>query len=136
MTTIVPPTPERTLGEKINDLVDQRAKYRVMKKKADELYEEYQKQCGEIMADMKTAKVEKATGTKGTVSLSSTDIAHVIEWDKVYNFILRSKSFELMQRRISDGAYRELLEKRKGKLLPGIKTFEKKGISLLETKKK
>jgi len=82
------------------------------------------------MEEMESQGMKKATGLLGTVSLKETLIAHVLDWDKVYNYILRNKAFHLMQKRISDGAFRELLENRKGKNIPGIDKFNKKGINL------
>ena len=78
--------------------------------------------------------ISKASGKIGTISVKETTVAHVIDWDKVYNFILRSKAFHLMQRRISDGAFREQLDIRKGKRIPGIDSFVKRGINLRNLK--
>lgn len=123
------------LGDQIDNLVVLREEYRAKKKEADDAYTIFQQASNEVMEEMEQNQhVVKASGLRGTASIVKTAIAHVKEWDKVYNFILRHKKFELMQRRISDGAYRELLETRKGKLLPGIETFEKKSISLREIK--
>ena len=122
-----------SLGSQIDNLVILRAEYRKKKKEADDAYAIFQQASTEVMEEMENKQnVMKASGLKGTASIIKTVVAHVKEWDKVYNYILRHKEFHLMQRRISDGAYREILEKRKGKLLPGIETFEKKGISLRE----
>ena len=119
-----------SLGNAIDNLVKKRDKIRAMQQEVDALRSEYEIDSQAVMEEMAGMKIDKATGSLGTVSLKETTVAHVLDWDKVYNFILRHKKFELMQRRIADGAYRELLEIRQGKQVPGIEPFNKKGINL------
>ncbi len=120
----------KTIGEEIDDLFELREKYYAAKKIADDLYTQVQEGQNVIYEHMEENKLDKASGTKATVSLKESVIAHVKDWDKVYNFILRNKAFHLMQKRIADAAFRELVELRKGRQIPGIEPFTKKGINL------
>jgi len=122
------------IGDQIDDLVVQREKMRTLQKEIDTLKSIYDMDIIKILETLDEQGLPKASGKIGTVSVKETTVAHVIDWDKVYNFILRSKAFHLMQRRISDGAFREQLDIRKGKRIPGIDSFVKRGINLRNTK--
>lgn len=122
------------IGEHIDDLVEQREKMRTIQKNLDELKSIYERDIIQILEMLDEQGLPKASGKIGTISVKETTVAHVIDWDKVYNYILRSKNFHLMQRRISDGAFREQLNLRKGKRIPGIESFVKRGINLRNTK--
>lgn len=122
------------IGDRIDDLVNQRDIMRTIQKNLDELKFIYDADIVKILETLDEQGLPKASGKIGTVSVKETEIAHVIDWDKVYNFILRSKAFHLIQRRISDGAFREQLKIRNGKRIPGIDSFVKRGINLRSTK--
>lgn len=122
------------IGERIDDLVEQREKMRTIQKGLDELKAVYDMDVIKILETLDEQGLPKASGKIGTVSIKETTVAHVLDWDKVYNFILRSKAFHLMQRRISDGAFREQLKIRKGKRIPGVESFVKRGINLRNLK--
>lgn len=122
------------IGERIDDLVEQREKMRTIQKGLDELKAVYDMDVIKILKTLDEQGLPKASGKIGTVSIKETTVAHVLDWDKVYNFILRSKAFHLMQRRISDGAFREQLKIRKGKRIPGVESFVKRGINLRNLK--
>lgn len=122
------------IGERIDDLVIQREKMRALQKELDILKSIYDGDVLEALEMLDAQGLPKASGKIGTISVKETEVAHVIDWDKVYNYILRSKTFHLMQRRISDGAFREQLKLRKGKRIPGIESFVKRGINLRNLK--
>jgi len=72
--------------------------------------------------------LEKATGSKATVSISSAVVADVQDWDAFWPYIARNKFWHLVQRRVSDPAYRELLDQ--GKKVPGVLPFTKRKLNL------
>ena len=82
----------------------------------------------ELMADMEANGVDKMTGKHAGVSITSNTVAHVTDWDEMWKFILKTKNTQLLQRRVSDPAYRELLEM--GKKVPGAEAFTKKRLNL------
>lgn len=80
---------------------------------------------------MEAEGMTKATGTKATVSFSFTTIADVQGddgWTKLYAYIKKTGYWHLLHRRVTDGAYKELLEA--GKKVPGVEPFTKKRINL------
>lgn len=72
--------------------------------------------------------LDKATGSKATVSVSTNTVANVTDWDAFWQFILKNKYTHLLQRRVSDPAYRELLEQ--GKKVPGVEPFLKRRLNV------
>ena len=118
------------IGTEIDQLISMREEMRDLNRQAEEIKRKFDEKSEELRLHMEDQNMKKATGQLGTVSLSEVVVAHVQDWDKVYNYILRNKAFQLMQRRIADGAFRELVGLRKGKNIPGIEPFTKKGINL------
>lgn len=88
------------------------------------------------LADLESALMElleangldKATGKCASVSITSTVSAQVEDWDAFLAYIYKNKYGHLLQRRVSDPAYRELLEQ--GKKLPGTQPFTKRRLNL------
>jgi len=118
------------IGSEIDKLVAAREEMRGLQKQIDAIKQIFDVNAEELRMEMENQGMKKATGLLGTVSLKDTVVGHVQDWDKVYNYILRNKAFQLMQRRISEPAFREIVELRKGKNIPGIEPFTKKGINL------
>lgn len=61
------------------------------------------------------------TGKVAHVEISTKPIPTVEDWDKFYTYIARTKSWELMQRRVSDSAVKERWDA--GKQVPGVGKF-------------
>lgn len=72
--------------------------------------------------------LSKATGSKATLSVSTNTVADVQDWDAFWAFIIKNKYTHMLQRRVSDPAYRELLEA--GKKVPGVEPFIKRSLNL------
>lgn len=81
----------------------------------------------ELMEAMAAAGMEKAATKAGSVSMSASTVAQVVDWDAFYAYIYKNKFGHLLQRRVSDPAWRELLEQ--GKKVPGTTGFTKKRLS-------
>lgn len=81
-----------------------------------------------LMERLGAEGLEKATGSKASVSITSSVNADVQDWDTFWTFIIKNKYSQLLQRRVSEPAYRELLEA--GKKVPGVQPFTKKKLNL------
>lgn len=81
-----------------------------------------------LMEDMQANGVDKMTGKHASVSITSTVVANVEDWDAFWAYIHKMKYGHLLQRRVSDPAYRELLDL--GKKIPGTQPFTKKRLNL------
>lgn len=97
-----------TVGSLIDKLDDLREK----KRKADLVVKELETQYSELdtvlMQRLQAEGMQKASGKKATYSLGEEVVATVNDWDIAWKTI--AKQPQLMQRRISNPAFRELLE--------------------------
>jgi len=81
-----------------------------------------------LMDQMEEQGLEKATGSKASASISASTVADVQDWDLFWPYIAKNKYWHLVQRRVSDPAYRELLDA--GKKVPGVQPFVKRRLNL------
>lgn len=114
----------------ISNLAKVKAEITELNKQVKKLTERRDLLESELIAAMKETGVDQLRNDVATVSLTETDLPQVEDWDRFYNFILRNKALYLLERRPASKAYREMLEMRKGRAIPGVKTFTKTGISL------
>ena len=80
------------------------------------------------MERLEAEGLDKASGSKATVSISANTVANVEDWDSFWSYIIKNKYTHLLQRRVSDPAYRELLEQ--GKRVPGVQPFVKRTLNV------
>lgn len=119
------------LGKLIDSMWELREKRKVAEAAVDELKGKITEIEAEIEALMDKDGITKATGTKATLSFSYTTIADVQGdegWTKLYAYIKKTGYWHLLHKRVTDGAYKELLEA--GKKVPGVVPFIKKRINL------
>jgi hypothetical protein len=81
-----------------------------------------------LMETMESQHVDKSTGKLATVSISETVTGNVVDWDRFWAYIFKTKQSQLLQRRVSDPAIRELFET-KGQV-PGVEPFTKKRLNV------
>lgn len=81
----------------------------------------------ELMEAMQAGGIEKTATKLGTVSISTSTVAQVEDWDAFLAYIYKNKYGHLLQRRVSDPAWRELQEQ--GKKVPGTTGFIKKRLN-------
>lgn len=72
--------------------------------------------------------LKKAGGSKATASIDSAVVASVDDWDAFWAWVVKKKYFHLIQKRVSNLGYRELLEK--GVKVPGVQPFTKRKLTL------
>lgn len=113
-------------------LIDQHWAAREEKRHLEEQAKEVEAKIKEIEAQLferlDAEGLEKATGSKASISISSSVVADVQDWDALWPYIAKNKLFHMVQRRISDPAYRELLEL--GKKVPGVQPFTNRRLNL------
>lgn len=101
---------------------DKKDKYSAAATVADKEYRAIE---DELLLRMREEGTTIARGAGLTVSIAETDVPQIEDWDELTRFVLRNKRLDLFQRRLSTTAYRELLEQKKLKALPGCKNFTK-----------
>lgn len=124
--------PTATNKPSLGALIDQMWAVREEKRKLEASVKELDDKLAELDASLQQRLAEdgldKAAGAKASVSVTTSVIADVQDWDEFWKFILKHKFTHLLQRRVSDPAYRELLDA--GKKVPGVQPFPKKRINL------
>jgi predicted kinase len=125
-----PPAKARpaTTGAIIDQLWAARENKRVLEAQAKEVGAKIEEIETTLMDRLGAEGLEKATGSKASVSISSSVNADVQDWDAFWGFIIKNKYTHLLQRRVSEPAYRELLEA--GKKVVGVQPFTKKKLNL------
>lgn len=96
-------------------------------KKHKEVYDNLALQ---MLALLKEDGVSSTGNDVASCSIRKTTVAQVTDWEKFYRYVSRNKAFFLLQRRVSDAAYRETLEERRGRDIPGTEPFTKIGLNL------
>lgn len=123
--------PAKTRAPLIGATIDNLWALREQKKKAEEAIKEIEakiKETEETLTERLEAEgMEKATGTKATISIGTSVVADVQDWDEFWKYIIKNKYTHLLQRRVSEPAYRELLDA--GKKVPGVLPFTKKKLN-------
>ena len=122
------------LGRTVNELHTRREKIREVESNLNELKKDYSELAETAMDEMEKLNLDQIRGTKATLSVRKTNVANVKDWDKVYNYIHRHKAYHLMFRRIADAAFREELELRGKRGIPGVEIFTRRTAGLLNSK--
>ncbi len=115
-------------GTTVDKLVGLRNKKRDLEASVKSLEGQIEELQSQLLEEMEVAGVDKFSGKLGTVSISTNVVANVEDWDALYPYIAKNKLWHLLQRRVSDPAYRELLDA--GKKVPGVQPFSKKRLNL------
>lgn len=118
------------LGTTIDEIYDLREDIRVLENQIKDINEVKKTKEMEVMEHLQQQNLDKASGSKATVSLSVSVIPSVKEWDDFFNYIHRHKAYHLLQRRAATAAYREELDLRNGKSIPGVESFNKSNLSV------
>lgn len=118
-------------GALLKKLIDARNNIRVADEVVKKHKEEYDRLAQQMIELMQEDGITM-TGDKevATASIRKTVVAQVTDWEKFYRYISRNKAYFLLQKRVSDVAYREILEDRRNKNIPGTEPFTKIGLNL------
>lgn len=79
-------------------------------------------------------QLEGATGVRGRVEVKKSTVPNVYDWDALWKFIIRTKSFELVQKRAGVEACRERWADKK--VIPGVEPYTKLSIKVSARNKK
>lgn len=83
-----------------------------------------------LIAAMDAVGTNMARANGSTASISETVVAVIDDYDKYVNWVSRNKAWYLFERRVASAAYRDLLETRKGRAIPGLRSFTKRSLNL------
>jgi len=81
----------------------------------------------EIIERLDEMGVNKFAVGKLSFSISENTVGNVEDWDRVHAYIRDNNAFHLVQRRLANAAYKELLDM--GEELPGVVPFNKRTLN-------
>ena len=111
-----------TLDDKMNMLADTRAKLKVLLDQEKELKNVQNALEAEIAADMERQGLTQTGNDVCTISLKTEVVPTVEDWDVLHQHISDTGRFELLQKRMSATAYRELIAMEPS--VPGVRSTE------------
>ena len=119
------------LGEMIDTLYAKRQERLLVAKEVDRMKAEETAMRAQIMEELDNQGTVKASGSMATCGLTSSVEPVVNDWDEVHEFIKTMDRFDLVQKRISAPAWRELLDS--GVLVPGTEQMYVRDVSLTKS---
>ena len=126
--------PILTLGAAADKLWQLREDKRALDKKVKELEAEIAALTEETFGMLEAQDSRKAEGKRASISVNYTTVANTTNWDSFMKWVVAGKRGDkyaythLVQKRVSDPAYRELRER--GLVIPGLEDFTKRSLSI------
>lgn len=117
-----------TLGSDIDNMYQLREDKRMAELKVKEFDAKISEAEQSIMERLEASGLDSAKGKSASVSITTATVANVEDWEAFHAYIGKNKFFHLLQKRVSEPAYRELLDM--GKKVPGVTPFNKKKLNL------
>ena len=121
------PLTQAALGKAIDKIFALRSKKAELEAAAKDVERQIADLDVEILESLEASGLEKTATKAGSVSISMSTVAQVTDWDEILDYIYKKKYGHLLQRRVSDPAWRELIEQ--GKKVPGTTGFTKKRLN-------
>ena len=121
------------LGHLIDALYNLRAQRLEMSKKVDALKAQEILMREGVMTKLDELGLSKASGEVCTSSITQSTDPVANEWSEIWNFIVETERFDLVQKRLSAPAWRGLLEN--GILVPGTESIVIRDLSLTKAKR-
>lgn len=120
-----------TLGIKIDALYALRQSRLDLTKKVDAIKEQETVLRQEILELLDTVGMVKATGHTATCGVTEKIEPQVTDWELAHEFIREHNRFDLLQKRLSAPAWRDL--KDSGTLVPGTEAVTVRDVSLTKS---
>lgn len=118
----------KAMGACADKLFEIRNKRLAMQKAVDEVEAEEKALKEHIIATLPKSEASGVAGKLARVTVITKEVPQVKDWDVFYKHLVKTKSFDLMQKRLSDTAVKERWEA--GKQVPGVEAFSAVTISL------
>ena len=117
-----------TVGAKIDALHALREEKRQLEELLKAKAQEIDLVENDLIEQMDQQNITKSTGSKATVSITTSVKPSVEDWDAFYAFIHKNKYYHLLERRPSVTGCRELFDT-KGKI-PGVVPFTQRKLNI------
>lgn len=111
----------KTLGECVDRAYKLRAKRLEIEKKASEVKAEESALKNHILNEFDKTEIEGARGKVASASISRNTVPHVKDWNRFMAWVLKTKSLDMFEKRVSKSAYKERLDSKV--TVPGVEPF-------------
>lgn len=118
----------KTLGACIDALYKLRAQRLEIEKRAGEVKARETELEAHLIERCGKSELDGARGKVAVVAVSQSSVPTVKDWDAFYAHVHRTKSFDLLQKRVSTSAYRERMDAHEA--VPGVESFVVTKLSL------
>lgn len=106
------------MGELATKLFDLKSKKAELNKEVSLLNPQIEEVEKELLNKMREEKLLKLSNDLGTIYISPQVVPDVVNWDMFYEYVGRTNSFHLLERRLTKTAFREMIEN--GETVPGV----------------
>ena len=113
---------KQTMDELLTDLTEVRMNLKNLQEKERGFKSHKMELEAKIVSTLKQQGIDRVGNDGCTVSIKEEIVPTVQDWDEVYKYLIQTKQFELIQKRMSATAFRELLQM--GMNVPGVKATE------------
>lgn len=83
-----------------------------------------------LIKSMDAAGTDQVRNDSFTATLSEVVVPQVTNWDRFYTFIHKNKAYYMLERRAASVAFRDTLEERKGRKIPGVESYTKRSVGI------
>lgn len=106
----------------INELIEQRAATKAQMDELNRQLKDLRKTQDELdvllLKKMDAEGLSRTANGQASVSINEDTVPDVMDWEELYQHIISTGDFSLIQRRVSSTAYKELLKL--GEAVPGL----------------
>ena len=113
---------KQTMDELLTDLTEVRMNLKNLQEKERGFKSRKMELEAKIVSTLKQQGIDRIGNDVCTLSIKEEIVPTVQDWDEVYKYLIQTKQFELIQKRMSATAFRELLQM--GLSVPGVKATE------------
>jgi hypothetical protein len=117
-----------TLGSLIDKLYAKQQEIKALKEQIKDLEKQEEDLEQQVLEKCEEQETTQARGSSASATVSDKVLPQITNWDAFYAYIHDNKFFQLLQRRPSVTACRELFDA--GTDIPGVEKFTKRGINL------
>lgn len=120
----------KALDTMIDDIFDIRNEIKALNKQVDGLKAQKEEMELKLMEMMDAVGTDQSRSSVATATITETVVPQVTDWDAFWKYIMRNKATYLVERRAAAVAFRETLEQRKGRPIPGVSSFTKRNVGI------
>jgi hypothetical protein len=115
-------TEESKINELINELADARESINSLDEKRKGFVQKKMDLESRLVAVMEDQGIDRTANDRATISVKTETMPSAEDWDQIYKHILATEQFELLHRRLSAQAFREILAL--GQAVPGVRSTD------------